>query len=447
MAAAAFVIVILRTVGIKGLVSLSALITWSAIPTPGLISRFSGPIFVDANFFEVAIFLAFFVLMTLILLRQKEVTNSPYWPLFALFAVFGLIGFLIGYDPDRLLAWRQFRQTCVAPFALYFLVTQFVDDSKDAKRAATCILMSGFLICLFPITGFREVPAASLSIQDLLDERLSGSYDLGPLGLLSLNLNSGSFFLGLFVILGLCLFLSNSSKSLKLLAGMVVVTGTSGVVGMATRGTWLSMLVVVPVICLLNIKYAGIKSRQIVFPVSLAICVVAVLLIKGSLVSGEAVSRWESMQSIESIRNDANFEGRIQVNQEAFQIWLENPMGTGFIYLVPRLGSAIHCLYFDYLLGTGLAGLVVFMILMTLLFLYCLKALRCAAREDAWLLIATMAAILFLMIFGFTGSFSKRFYVYITFWTIVSLGVVTARFALAKQALETAIASQAGSMS
>ena len=94
--AAAFLIFMLKTFGVKKWIAFSALITWSAIPTPGLIFKFSGPIFVDANFFEVAIFLAFGVFIILILLRQKEVKISPYWLLFFLFAVFGLIGFLIG---------------------------------------------------------------------------------------------------------------------------------------------------------------------------------------------------------------------------------------------------------------------------------------------------------------------------------------------------------------
>jgi O-antigen ligase len=439
MITVAFFIVMLKTLGVKKLIAFSALITWSAIPTPSLISRFSGPILWEANFFEVAIFLSLFALVTLVLLRQNELSKSPYWPLFAIFSIFGLIGFLIGYDPDRVLAWRQFRQTCLAPFALYFLITQFLDNPKDAKRAAIYMLVGGFLICLLPITGFREVPASSLSIQELLDERLSGAYDLGFLGQITLNLNSGSFLLALFVVLGLCILWGNCSNKQKLFAGIVVATGTAGVVGMATRATWLSLILIVPMVFLFSKKYGNIKLTSPFIVAIIAISASVIIITRGNIISKETESRWNSVLSIESLKQDANFQGRMKVNKEAFQLWQENPMGTGFVYLVPGLSESIHSLYFDYLLGTGLAGLLAFIVLMTLLFSYCLKALRVAGREDAWLLIAAMASIGLLMIFGLSMSLSRRFYVYITFWTIVSLGVVTARSAINKQELENDI--------
>ena len=432
--ATVFLMFTLKTFGVKKLLALSMSITWSAIPTPGFISKFSGPILIDANFFEVAIFLAFSVLMFLFLLRQKETKTSPYWPFFALFAVFGLIGFLSGYGSDRLLAWRQFRQTCVAPFALYVLITQFLDNNEDAKRAATYLLAGGFLICLLPITGFREVPADSLALQELLDERLSGSYDLGLLGRLSINLNSGSFLLGLFVVLGLCVFLGNCSKKIKLLAGLVVSLGTAGIVGMATRGTWFSLVLVIPMVFLLSKKYGNFKIKKPFIIAMIALGASAIIVIKGNIISKEVESRWNSVLSIESLTTeDKNYLGRMQVNKEAFQLWQENPLGTGFVSLGSRISDVIHSLYFDYLLGTGLAGVVVFIILMSLLFKYYLKALRVAGQEDAWLLISAMASIALMMIFGLSGTLSRRFYVNITFWTIVSLGVVAARSVLAKQ--------------
>jgi O-antigen ligase len=187
-------------------------------------------------------------------------------------------------------------------------------------------------------------------------------------------------------------------------------------------------------VLLFNKKYGGVKINKIIIMAMIGICASAIIVAKGGLISKEAETRLISVLSIESIKEDANFQGRMRINKEAFQLWKENPLGTGFTYLAPGLSGAIHSLYFDYLLGTGFAGVVVFIILMCFLFRYCLKALRVAGQEDAWILIAAMASIVLLMIFGFSGSFSRRFYVYITFWTIVSLGVVTGRSVLTKEA-------------
>jgi O-antigen ligase len=102
-------------------------------------------------------------------------------------------------------------------------------------------------------------------------------------------------------------------------------------------------------------------------------------------------------------------------------------MGTGFFYILPAAQDAIHTMYAEVALGTGIGGLIAYLLFLGLCLVYCWKSLRFAHSDYAWIIISGVVVIVALFVGGAGIAPAKRFSVNILHWFIVSLAMAAAQ--------------------
>jgi hypothetical protein len=250
-------------------------------------------------------------------------------------------------------------QAGITPVALYILVAQYVKTSRDGQRVLYGLILGGLILAAFQLTRFRYV-APPYEIQAQVDtDRLTGNFDLGPVGIATISLNNTALYFGM--LFALVYSLAINLKSLRLWLPVFGVAAVLGwvIIQMGTRSVWISLPFAVLVVSYLSLRAnPNAYHRLFLFWISMAIGIMLLLSIKNvsSWVSEDVANRMQTLSSVETLSTDQNWLGRVEQWRSGIALLSKYPLGTGYITGLPPLYTSMHSEYMALVLASGIPG-------------------------------------------------------------------------------------------
>jgi len=283
-----------------------------------------------------------------------------------LMGLFSLAGLISNLGGDNIHIWNVY---CLQPLIIFFLISRKIHNWDDAWLLVRLSLLTivGFIVIveLAIVTGqyFSFDPLATMTT-DRLSRIADGIIiDLGPIQYTLFATRMGAI-----AALGLptCLLMGLKSKEktwmrivllviIAVLAYILILSATRGAVVAAIAGSFLAVLI------------SG-RFRSPLFVAALGLSLVVLSL------WGETILKMFPSYNIQRIltltqgvQSIGNFHQRLDALSFAWDLTLNNPLGTGFgdIYHLYQVDDAI--IYAVILQGTGILGAFVFILIVGVL--------------------------------------------------------------------------------
>jgi O-antigen ligase len=407
--------------------SVLAAFIWSDRKLFNLFYTMTGPIWRDASFIEISIYAWSVILLAFGFLKKlrgrRALIIPPYFVFLLLFLAGGIAAFILGLSdtPDKIFAWRMLWKICICPLGLYFIIVNYVKTSHDGQRVLFGLIISGLVLTVFLYLLYRG-------------GRFGGEINLGPLGSVFITYNNGSLYFGLIAALVWSILLHAQSILKRCVATGIMIALGLVVYASGTRSVFVALAIACAVVSFLRFKKSPgrwlLFSRFMIFAVfalAIVISLISLNLIgeQGFLV----LDRLQSIRSVADIYSDPNFKGRMEIYQMAMETLLHNPLGTGYQGIPMNYGLIqVHNDYLALALATGISGLLSWLIFLGLatrrLFLTITSK---QSLSTDWVPLGVLGSMITYIISIFFIDPSMRFYPYITFWLILSVGIAVAR--------------------
>jgi hypothetical protein len=426
--------VIWKVIGPVGVLSLLAVFIWSSRSAPGLFYRLTGPIWETANLIEVGIYAWLALLLANQVIRKRQGGKfivPPYSGLLGLFLVGGTVALVAGGAPDKRYAWAMLWRICVAPLALYILVGNYIKDRRNGERVLWGLVLGGLILAAVQLTGWGDV--SSTLGYDIQAERLSGSYSFGPLGIVRMGLNTGAVFLGLSAVLAWSIVI-NVRNRWQRWAGIASVLVLGWVIfQMGTRSVWIAVPVAFLAVVLLSIRRGVARFQWAGLMVVLMVTGAAVAFGLEQL-DVELLRRLQTMTTATELLADPTWRVRVDLWRSGLSILGRNPLGTGYIAALPPFYYSTHSEYLALALATGIPGLMALVAFVLLWARRVVFALRFNRDPEAdWILPGALGCLVAFAIAAVAADPSKKFYPYMAFWMILSVGMAVAQGSLIRE--------------
>jgi O-antigen ligase len=158
--------------------------------------------------------------------------------------------------------------------------------------------------------------------------------------------------------------------------------------------------------------------------------IVAALLLMDALAPG--AHERASFFGLGKFQFDPSWISRTATWEYVWRLWLQNPLGTGYMDTIPPYYMTAHSLYLGLLLTTGPIGLVAYLVFFSLCLRYWLSALDTGNPTCNWICIGAIGVVIVSLVAGVTADHLSRFGMYITLWAVC--GIATAAVKATKAA-------------
>jgi O-antigen ligase len=413
-----------RFLGVNAILFLLALTVWIPRPTPDLILRFTGPLFAGGTLIEVAVYflLIVFVANSLVLRGERfELRFPPFWLLLLIYLIGALFAFT-NVTRDERIAWQMLRQMSIFPLALTLLVYNTIKTRKQAEWVLFGIMGSAILLGVIKLAG---IGYSAEQTSNSLAERLSGAYHLGPLGTISVGLNTGALFFGLAAALAWSLCLNARNPLLRFSGVLAFLLLGAIIIQMGTRSVWFGLFAACVLIAWLSLRRSPGAFWRIMALMTLAFAGLFVLASTG-LLNEEIKRRAATITNYSKLVADPTWTVRLHIWNEALQMLWNSPFGTGYVNVL-SVGFSTHNDYITWAMVGGIEGLLaIFAFLVLWLRRMFISISNISQTPDDWLFPGMIGSVVVYMVSILAADPSKRFWVYAVFWFIISIGGVAA---------------------